>query len=65
MLIFFFRPPSGAWNNTAKSPSKSSITGDTEALITEEEPPKGCWDSFTRGIGGKILKKNGGKIQND
>ena len=32
--------------------SKTSVTGDNEELITEEDPPKGCWHSFTKGVGG-------------
>ena len=32
--------------------SKASVTGDTEDLIKEEDPPKGCWHSFTKGVGG-------------
>ena len=32
--------------------SKTSVTGDTEDLIKEEDPPKGCWHSFTKGVGG-------------
>ena len=35
--------------------SKISVTGDTEDLITEEEPPKGCWHSFTKGVGGSFV----------
>ena len=34
---------------------KTSITGDTEELISEEDPPKGCWHSFTHCVGGTIF----------
>jgi hypothetical protein len=36
--------------------SKASVTGDTEDLIKEEDPPKGCWHSFTKGVGGIFNK---------
>ena len=54
----YFRPPSGsnanAWNKQDDTSSvKNSITGDTEALMVDDaDPPKGCWHSFTSGIGG-------------
>ena len=59
----YFRPQSGSQQMPkAESPdksdtisiqtSKTSVTGDTEDLIKEEDPPKGCWHSFTKGVGG-------------
>ena len=53
-----FRPQSGsnatAWNKKDDTSSvKNSVTGDTEALMVDDaDPPKGCWHSFTSGIGG-------------
>ena len=32
-----------------------SVTGDTEELISEEDPPKGCWHSFTNCVGGTYI----------
>ena len=63
----YFRPQSGSQQMpTAESPdksdtisiqtSKTSVTGDTEDLIKEEDPPKGCWHSFTKGVGGIFNK---------
>ena len=62
------RPSSGnAWdgataNDTAEKADtvsihttktlSNSVTGDSEQLISEEDPPKGCWHSFTKGVGG-------------
>ena len=55
----YFRPSTGsnanAWNKQDDNSSvKNSVTGDTEALMVDDaDPPKGCWHSFTSGIGGE------------
>lgn len=49
-----------AWPNAGPHPpledavsvKSASATGDSEMLIKEEEPPKGCWYSFTNCVGG-------------
>ena len=66
-MFHLYRPSSvnsaSAWKSENKqadsvSVSKTSLTGDTETLINEEDPPKGCWHSFTRGVGGKGVSIN-------
>ena len=61
--MILFRPQTGTVPKTTSPDrsdtisiltSKTSVTGDTEELIKEEDPPKGCWHSFTKGVGGKI-----------
>ena len=60
ILINLFRPQSGRGASVDSKSDSISIhtikttSGDSEELITEDDPPKGCWHSFTKGVGGMI-----------
>ena len=52
------RPTSTKSLDKSDSISIQTKTGDTEELISEEDPPKGCWHFFTKGVGGRVHPKN-------